>query len=259
MKVIYISVLSILFSINTYAQTPGILNFSYTTLAKESTFSPKHVIATWVETESGLFVKTLNLNADKRKEHLYTWNVQSSGNTIDATTGATLSSHTSHNLSWDMTGTDGVLVDDGNYKLITEFTSEHAQGPLLEVSFSKTENEVSLQPDNQTYFETISLSFIPESTTSIDNFTKTAGLSVFPNPITEDFSLHFNLDKTSDIKISVYDSKMSLIKNLYSGHKEKGEIQLQFNLKDHNLSQGIYYILVKTDRFQSAKKIIVSK
>jgi len=259
MKTINILIIAILFSLNTYSQTPGVLNFNYTSLPKTSSkYSPKHVLATWIETDAGVFVKTLKLNAEGRKEYLYTWNTRSSGNTTDATTGATLSNHTSHNLSWDITGTDGILVPDGNYKIITEFTSEHAQGPLLEVSFSKTVDEISLQPNDETYFNAISLSFVPESTTSVENQLHTIGLDIYPNPITDNFTIQFNLTKTSDIKVSVYDSKMSLMENIYSGHKEKGEIELSFTLNDYNLSQGIYYILVKSDTFQSARKIIVS-
>ena len=120
-------------------------------------------------------------------------------------------------------------------------------------------DEINLQPNNETYFNAISLSFVPESTTSVENQLHSIGLTIYPNPITDKFSIQFNLNKTSDVQVSVYDSKMSLIDNIYSGHKEKGEVKFALTLSDYHLSHGIYYILVKSDGFQSARKIILSK
>ena len=41
---------------------------------------------------------------------------------------------------------NGTLVDDGNYVLRVEYTSEHAQGPLMAVSFSKGTAPVTVTP-----------------------------------------------------------------------------------------------------------------
>ncbi|MCF8389360.1 MAG: DUF2271 domain-containing protein [Bacteroidales bacterium] len=257
MKSIKIILVAVVFSVNALSQaTPGVVNFNFISKAKSGGYSPKHVMATWIETDAGAFVKTLNLNGSKRKEYLYTWNSKSSGNTTDASTGATLASHKSHNLSWNTTAVDGSVVPDGEYKIKTEFTSEHAQGPILMVSFPKAGNEVSLTPDNQTYFETISLSFVPESSTGIAPNLESIALNIYPNPVKDIFMVQCNLDKTRDIQLNIYDSKMSLISNLYSGQKEKGEVEFNFNLKKLNLNAGVYYILLKTESFQSAQKII---
>jgi len=258
MKSIKILLITVLFSINAYSQTPGVVNFNYKTKAKSGNYSPKHVLATWIETESGVFVKTLKVGANKRKEYLYTWISKSAKNTTDAITGSTLSSHTSHSLSWNLTAVDGSLVPDGNYKIVTEFTSAH-QGPLLNVSFSKTGSAVNLTPDNETYFESISLSFVPESNTGVESNLESLALNIFPNPVKEDFTVRFTLDKSRDIQLSIYDSKMSLINNLYKGQKEAGDVSMSFSLRNLNLSEGVYYILVKSDSFQSAQKIIYTR
>jgi hypothetical protein len=149
----------VIFSLNAFAQTAGQLNFTITTLPNGNSYSPKHVLAIWVETESGTFVKTLKLNAGARKEYLFSWIASSSQNTTDAITGSTLESHITHNVSWNGTNISGTLVNDGNYKIIVEYTSEHAQGPKASFTFNKSNNQVSLQPSNETYFNNISLSF----------------------------------------------------------------------------------------------------
>jgi len=107
------------------------------------------------------FVLTRKLRAEKRKEYLYTWNGKSAGNVTDASTGATLSSHQSHTVTWDCTDKDGAIVPDGVYKVYVEFTDAHIQGPLRMVAFTKGPEAVSLTPDDDTNFKDLSLLFEP--------------------------------------------------------------------------------------------------
>ena len=44
--------------------SPGTVDVSVTTLPNGIDFSPKHVLAIWIEDGSGNFVQTLKLNAD---------------------------------------------------------------------------------------------------------------------------------------------------------------------------------------------------
>lgn len=140
--------------------TDGEMTFSVSTVTANGNFSPRHVLAIWVEDQSG-FVLTRKLRGDNRKEYLYTWNNNSGGNVVDATTGATLSSHQTHTVTWDCRNVNGELVSDGEYKVIVEFTEEHAQGPLREVTFTKASGTVSLTPADDANFTDIELIFEP--------------------------------------------------------------------------------------------------
>ena len=115
------------------------------------------MLAIWIEDESGQFVKSLEVMANKRIQYLYTWNKSSAGNKTDAITGETLLSHRTENVTWDGTDTNGGLVADGDYKVFIEYTSAHGQGPLAYYTFAKTAEEVSLQPGNETYFQDLSI------------------------------------------------------------------------------------------------------
>lgn len=154
--------LTLLISPSLYSQekTEGTLSFTVETISNGGNYSPKHVLAIWIEDGSG-FVKTSKLRANNRKKYLYTWNNRSSQNTVDAITGATLGSHQSHTISWDGTDVNGTVVPDGDYKVRVEFTDEHAQGPLYSLTFTKGTEEVSLSPDNSGKFKNISLTWIP--------------------------------------------------------------------------------------------------
>ena len=82
----------LLITITVSGQTEGNLEISVRTVENGANFSPRHVFAAWIEDNVGNFVKTLELNAAARKQYLYTWNSASSGNTVDAVTGSTLTS-----------------------------------------------------------------------------------------------------------------------------------------------------------------------
>lgn len=136
------------------------MTFSVRTTTADGNFSPRHVLAIWIEDASG-FVITRKRSAEKRKQYLYTWNSKSGRNVTDATTGATLSSHQTHSITWNCKDMNGALVSDGEYHVYIEFTEEHAQGPMRKVSFTKGSEPVSLTPADDANFKDMALQFEP--------------------------------------------------------------------------------------------------
>jgi PKD repeat protein len=144
----------------TKATTGGLLTFTIRTVTDNGTYSPKHVLAIWVEDANG-FVKTRKAMANQRKQYLYTWKAASNYNVVDAITGPTLTSHQTHTVAWNCTDLLGNIVPDGDYTVWVEFTGKHAQGPLYNITFAKGPNAQSFSPADQTYFKDIQLDFIP--------------------------------------------------------------------------------------------------
>ncbi len=138
----------------------GELSFTIRTVTANGTYSPKHVLAIWVEDIDG-FVKTRKAMASQRKQYLYTWAAASNFNTVDAITGPTLTSHQTHTVTWDCTDLGGNIVPDGDYVVYAEFTDKHAQGPLYSMTFTKGPNPLFLTPPDETYFKDIVLTFTP--------------------------------------------------------------------------------------------------
>jgi hypothetical protein len=117
--------------------TNGTLAVTFSTSTYGGQYSPRHVLAAWIENSSGSFVKSLMVYAAARKSYLTYWNSNSSGITTDATTGATLSSHSSHTCSWNGKNSSGTMVADGTYKLCVEYTESNSTGKFATFSFSK--------------------------------------------------------------------------------------------------------------------------
>lgn len=111
-------------------------NFSVTTTSYNGQYAPRHVLAIWIEDSSGKFVKTLLVNAAARKSYLTSWISNSSGNTTDATTGATLNSHSTHTATWNGTNKSGTAVATGTYKLCVEYTEDNGTGKMKTQDFS---------------------------------------------------------------------------------------------------------------------------
>lgn len=144
------------------AQTEGSATFRVTTVEADQRYDPRHVLAIWVADAQNRFVKTLKKRASRREEYLYTWVARSNRNVVDAVTGATLSSHQTHTVTWDGRDTSGHIAPDGEYRIWVEFTAAHEQGPRTSVQFTKGPGEFTVSPPNQNYFRNMTLTYGPE-------------------------------------------------------------------------------------------------
>lgn len=145
---------------NIQAETTGELTFTVRTVTANGNYSPKHVLAIWIEDANG-FVKTRKAMANQRKQYLYTWYAASNYNEVDAITGSTLTSHQTHTISWDCKDLNGDLVPDGDYTVYVEFTDKHAQGPLYSIVFTKGPNAQTYTPADETNFKDLELIYEP--------------------------------------------------------------------------------------------------
>lgn len=124
-------------------------------------YSPKNIVAIWVETNSGTFVKSLTVYAADRKSDLTNWETSSNGNTTDAVTGATRSNFGTIYGSWDGTDVSGNVVADGAYKVCLELTDKSGTGNFSTFNFTKGTAAQTLTPANAPSFSNISIKWMP--------------------------------------------------------------------------------------------------
>jgi flagellar hook assembly protein FlgD len=240
--------------------TAGTVDISIKTIDYGKDRAPKHVLAIWIENDAGAFIKTLKLRAEARKQYLYTWNSKSSGNTTDAITGATLGSHTTHEVSWNCTNTSSTVVADGSYKVWIEYTSEHAQGPITSFAFTKAADDFSFQPPDQSYFVDMDLVYTPQVISGIDKPTISYNLSAYPNPAREQVSIKMSNPIERHTSIKIYQADMRLINVLYDDHLSAGKHEFTWNLNSMSgakVSAGTYFMVVSSDNMLSTRQIVV--
>jgi len=138
----------------------GLLVSAVTSTAGGS-YSPRNVVAIWIENSSGAFVKTLTVKAAARKSDLTGWESSSKGNTVDATTGATLSSYGTIYGTWNGTDVNGSIVADGTYKVCMELTDKNGSGNFSTFTFTKGSVADTQNPDNVPSFSSISIKWLP--------------------------------------------------------------------------------------------------
>lgn len=237
--------------------TAGTVDISITTKEKNVGYHPKHVLAIWVEDDAGTYVKTLKVRADKRKQYLYSWNSASGGNTTDAVTGATLSSHGTHTVSWDCTNKTGEVVEDGEYTLFVEYTSEHAQGPLTSIVFTKSADAFSVKPSDLTYFTDMDLVFTPDDNTGIEDKMVDFSFNIYPVPTDDVLFINTFLPKAQQITMKLYSVDMKVLKVLQNGTMPAGEHISQMNFSTESISPGTYFLVLTGENRFSSRQIIV--
>ena len=246
MKKNYFTILFTLFiGFGLNAQTSGELTVSTTTSSAGGNYAPRNIVAIWIEDDAGNFVKTLLAYAQERKTHLNTWQettteAGSPYNVVDAITGATRTSHTTRNCSWDGTDIDGDLVTDGNYKVWMELTDKNATGNFSSFNFTKGTEAESLTPSDVPSFATISINWIPVTADIADNSFQN-DFAIFPNPTSGKFEISGEAIEEIEIR--------TVFGNLISKDNS-----LQINISDQ--PNGIYLIMITTDKGMAIKKIL---
>lgn len=93
---------------------------------------------------------------------------------------------------------------------------------------------------------------------SAPQITNTQSGKIFPNPVTENFTVEFALEENSALDISVVDMEGRVVKELFAGEGKSGDNVFSFNKA--NLTSGSYFLLVKSDTqiIRNEKIVIVN-
>ncbi len=238
----------------------GSLNFSVTPTSTGG-YSPRHVIAIWVETNSGTFVKTKIRYAVSQVSRLISWNAASAGNIIDAVTGSTQNPYTTYTGTWNGTDVSGSTVLDGVYKLQFELAwgnNSTSQRSTYTITFTKSPT-ADHQTGNSTNFTNIVVDWVPSGAGINENTASNPNISIFPNPFSTNSTISFNVKKASPIYVAIYNLNGQLVKTLLNDYKTIGEYSLNWNGTNNQnikVSNGIYYVTFQIDNKIYSKKVL---
>jgi hypothetical protein len=143
----------------------GTLQISATSSAGGGAYAPRNVVAIWILSPSGSFVKTIGRWADMRKQHLVAWGA-AAGTDADAISGATRNDHgAALTATWDMKTKAGQLVGNGTYTVRLEsadFNANQAgqnhQGTFTFVKSATAQTQTGLSNGG---FSNVSITFTP--------------------------------------------------------------------------------------------------
>ena len=244
-------------------QTTGILSLTFTQTPHTSYTQNKNVMAIWIQTSTGMFVKTRNRNVGGgTNDHLPTWAVNSGGNasnatsgacnTVGATTGATFTSFTTRTTAWDGTDVNGNVVADGTYKITIESTWNHGGSATTTRSFTFTKgpNADIQTPADDGNFTAISLSWTP-SASEIEETAALFNLNIYPNPSKDGI---FSVDYSAANSIEVLDILGNSIQSL------KLEEEIGTAIVDlSGYSNGMYFLRISNGMNTTERKLMLGK
>jgi hypothetical protein len=244
------------------AQTQGTLTLTFTQTPHTSYTGNKNVMAIWIQTSSGTFVKTRKRNAGGgTSDHLPIWAVNSGGNanncmsgscnTVGATTGATLNNFGTINVSWDGTDASGNLVADGTYKITVESCWNHGNTAKASRSFTFTKgpNADIQTPTNDANFTGIALAWNPSG----------AGVAEVASPLLVQISP--NPSSSGQVEVSFNEATSITVYNM-AGAEILVVPVLNEQKKTLNLSavpNGIYFVEVSNGKTSVKEKIVIHK
>ncbi|MEO8146507.1 MAG: T9SS type A sorting domain-containing protein [Bacteroidia bacterium] len=90
-----------------------------------------------------------------------------------------------------------------------------------------------------------------------ENASADASSVVYPNPVINSATILFSLSKTGKVTIKIFDPAGRLIATITDAEMQKGEHQLEWNVK--NVDAGIYFMKIETENYSETKKISVVK
>ncbi len=270
----------LLFTANGSAQTAGTMTFTFTTVQQAT--KTKQVNAVWIESAVGTFIKTnLLYIGDGTSDHLPQFSLKSgasglssngngavedatTGNTINAITGATRSSSTAplawgaYSVSWDgKTGaTTPVLVADGSYKIWVEMAWN--DNPDLHdfvntgFAFTKGATIATTNPANVGPLNAMTIVWTP-SALSLDAVYKTK-VALYPNPSNSIVNVQYN-----DIPVSKIDVVNVLGQVVKSVKIDSSKLRTSESIDLSGNANGIYIINVSTNETSSSYKVVLDK
>jgi hypothetical protein len=100
------------------------LYLTFTTTSAGGKYSPRNVVAAWVEEEDGTFVKSIATWGRKRAKNLAHW-MAADGSSVDGITGATLRDYRNLDVTWNLRNREGKVIPDGVYKIHLEMADDN--------------------------------------------------------------------------------------------------------------------------------------
>jgi hypothetical protein len=249
----------ILFSNGLHAQTSGTLTATFNTTFTGGSYGTKYVIAAWIQTNSGTFVKTkMKYAKTSNLDHLQTWVNASAQNVVDAITGTTRPAPETLTFTWNGTDVSAAVVADGVYKVWLEMAwgSSLTTGKTVQ-SFSFTKGVTAdHQTGGTTNFTNLILDWVPTFTDVNENQEKET-FSISPNPLSYESTINYSLNSLSDVSISLYDINGKLVKVLFDANQNAGNYKLPISLNSL-IKPGVYFIKMYTGKTSHTERILVS-
>ncbi|MGZ6539843.1 MAG: T9SS type A sorting domain-containing protein, partial [Bacteroidia bacterium] len=93
-------------------------------------------------------------------------------------------------------------------------------------------------------------------TTGISDNNESVSLNVFPNPVTDNINVAFNLNQSENISMNLFSVDGKLIRTFENKTIDQGYFNQTYSTE--GISKGIYFLRLSSNNFSESKKILVN-
>lgn len=142
------------------------LKVTVTTRTINMGYAPRNAGAIWIANQTGRFVKSLNVWANRRLRDLERWTAATAGagvpnNRVDAVTAATMANHAVRIGTWNCTDFNKVVVADGPYQVCFEMDETSGTSQYQCVPFNKSDVPQTVMPPDAPAFRARMIEYTP--------------------------------------------------------------------------------------------------
>jgi hypothetical protein len=243
------------------AQTTGALTATFNTTFTGGGFGTKYVLAAWIQTNSGTYIKTkFKYCKSSNLNHLATWTTANPSLTVvDGISGTTRPAPETLTFIWNGTDVSTAVVTDGVYKVWLEMAwSDNLTTGKTVQSFSFTKGVAAdHQTGATTNFTGVTLDWVPTFVGITENQDKET-FSILPNPINASSIINYSLNTASDVTISLFDISGKLVKVILDANQASGNYSMPLSLNG-TVKPGIYFVKMYTGKTQHTERILISE
>lgn len=87
-------------------------------------------------------------------------------------------------------------------------------------------------------------------------------IECYPNPFNGRLNIHYRINETSDIQVSIFDINGKIIKSFANEQKSPGQHQLVWDTKNNNgisVATGLYFVSLSSKDRITSKKVLYLK
>lgn len=92
----------------------------------------------------------------------------------------------------------------------------------------------------------------------IEKIISNDNISIYPNPANNQFTINYNLSKSADVDIRIFDLTGKQILILEQGIRNKGNNQKTYFTANEKIQKGVYFIKLKFNQITYTRKLVIT-
>ena len=133
------------------------------------------------------------------------------------------------------------------------YTFSHWQSPIL-ITTPVTTTSVTINVNiNETF-----TAYFNALNPGVSTLDESIGLSVFPNPVSDEFIISYSLQADERISLGLFDLVGNKITDLLSDEavQKEGTHQIRIDAREYSLSDGVYFLKISSPGFSKMIKLV---